>query len=165
MPNYKRATLQDEEGPEPAGDGSTSPDSVEVSSAPAPPSFPSPSSLAPILTLWGLPATKWAVGAGLGAKPDMAVPRDVLGVSQNAALSVPGRSSFLVAWGGCQHPPAARQGWWAGMPWSPHPHAATPGTGEWREGSGGSDARPPMVRWQVLLLLPRWGSGRGRGRC
>uniref|UniRef100_A0A8C5J5I3 endothelin-converting enzyme 1 n=1 Tax=Junco hyemalis TaxID=40217 RepID=A0A8C5J5I3_JUNHY len=30
MPNYKRATLQDEEGPEPAGDGSTSPDSVEV---------------------------------------------------------------------------------------------------------------------------------------
>uniref|UniRef100_A0A8D2MFL4 endothelin-converting enzyme 1 n=1 Tax=Zonotrichia albicollis TaxID=44394 RepID=A0A8D2MFL4_ZONAL len=30
MPNYKRATLQDEEGPEPTGDGSTSPDSVEV---------------------------------------------------------------------------------------------------------------------------------------
>ncbi|KAM4769787.1 endothelin-converting enzyme 2 isoform 2-T2 [Cyanocitta cristata] len=30
MPNYKRATLQDEEGPEPAGDGSASPDSVEV---------------------------------------------------------------------------------------------------------------------------------------
>ncbi|RLW00763.1 hypothetical protein DV515_00008641 [Chloebia gouldiae] len=30
MPNYKRATLQDEEGPEPAGDGSTSPDNVEV---------------------------------------------------------------------------------------------------------------------------------------
>lgn len=97
MPNYKRATLQDEEGPEPAGDGSASPDSVEVRSAPAPPSFPSPSSLAPVLTLWGLPATKRAVGAGLGAKPDLAVPRDVLGVSQNAAQSVPGGSSFLVA--------------------------------------------------------------------
>ncbi|NXT73626.1 ECE2 enzyme, partial [Zapornia atra] len=30
MPDYKRATLQDDEGPEPAGDGSASPDSVEV---------------------------------------------------------------------------------------------------------------------------------------
>lgn len=30
--------------------------------------------------------------------------------------------------------------------------------------AGGSDVRPPMVRWQVLLL-PRWGFGRGRGRC
>lgn len=38
----------------------------------------------------GLPATKWAVGAGLGAKLDLAVPRDVLGVSQNAAQTVPG---------------------------------------------------------------------------
>ncbi|NWX94391.1 ECE2 enzyme, partial [Nothoprocta pentlandii] len=30
MPDYKRATLQDDEGPEAAGDGGTSPDSVEV---------------------------------------------------------------------------------------------------------------------------------------
>ncbi|KFV19053.1 Endothelin-converting enzyme 2, partial [Tauraco erythrolophus] len=30
MPDYKRATLQDDEGPEPARDGSASPDSVEV---------------------------------------------------------------------------------------------------------------------------------------
>ncbi|NWJ03054.1 ECE2 enzyme, partial [Crypturellus undulatus] len=30
MPDYKRATLQDDEGPEAAGDGSASPDSVEV---------------------------------------------------------------------------------------------------------------------------------------
>uniref|UniRef100_A0A8C3JQ70 endothelin-converting enzyme 1 n=1 Tax=Calidris pygmaea TaxID=425635 RepID=A0A8C3JQ70_9CHAR len=30
MPDYKRATLQEDEGPEPAGDGSASPDSVEV---------------------------------------------------------------------------------------------------------------------------------------
>jgi len=44
MPDYKRATLQDDEGPEPAGDGSASPDSVEVRSAPAPPSSPAPSS-------------------------------------------------------------------------------------------------------------------------
>uniref|UniRef100_A0A8C5UBX8 endothelin-converting enzyme 1 n=1 Tax=Malurus cyaneus samueli TaxID=2593467 RepID=A0A8C5UBX8_9PASS len=77
MPNYKRATLQDEEGPEPAGDGSASPDSVEVRSALAPPSFSSPSSLAPLLTLWGQSATRWALGAGLGAKPDLTVPRDV----------------------------------------------------------------------------------------
>uniref|UniRef100_A0A8C6JFM5 endothelin-converting enzyme 1 n=3 Tax=Melopsittacus undulatus TaxID=13146 RepID=A0A8C6JFM5_MELUD len=30
MPDYKRATLQDDDGSEPAGDGSTSPDSMEV---------------------------------------------------------------------------------------------------------------------------------------
>ncbi|XP_031459408.1 endothelin-converting enzyme 2 isoform X3 [Phasianus colchicus] len=30
MPDYKHATLQEDEGPEPAGDGSASPDSVEV---------------------------------------------------------------------------------------------------------------------------------------
>ncbi|OXB62122.1 hypothetical protein ASZ78_010527 [Callipepla squamata] len=34
MPDYKHATLQEDEGPEPAGDGSASPDSVEVSYAP-----------------------------------------------------------------------------------------------------------------------------------
>lgn len=101
MPDYKRATLQDDEGPEPAGDGSTSPDSVEVRSAPAPPSFPSPSSLAPLLALsQSLPADGWAAGAGPAAKPVLAVPRDVLGGSQNAAESVPGPSSFLAAGGG-----------------------------------------------------------------
>lgn len=36
MPDYKHATLQEDEGPEPAGDGSASPDSVEVSYAPVP---------------------------------------------------------------------------------------------------------------------------------
>lgn len=137
MPNYKRATLQDEEGPEPAGDGSASPDNVEVRSAPAPPSFPSPSSLALLLTLWGLPATRWAVGAELGAKPDLAVPRDVLGVSQNAAQSVPGRSSFLVARVGLPAPTTGLPGLVGGMPWSPSPHAATRALGSGGERSGG----------------------------
>lgn len=102
MPDYKHATLQDEEGPEPVGDGSASPDSVEVRSALAPPFFPSPSFPAPTPTLTlsqSLPAARWAAGAGRGAKAAPAVSRDVLGGSQNAAESVPGPSSFLAAGG------------------------------------------------------------------
>ena len=170
MPDYKRATLQDDEGPEPAGDGSASPDSVEVRSAPAPPSFPSPSSLAPLLTLSrSLPAARWAAGAGPGAKPALAVPRDVLGGSQNAAESVPGPSSFLAAGEAasthCQLAGAGALGTHGGMPLSAPRHAAEPGIGEWsgREGGPARSGRP-VVRWQVLLL-PRWGFGRGRGHC
>lgn len=135
MPDYKRATLQDDEGPEPAGDGSVSPDSVEVSSAPAPPSSPSPSSPAPLLALSrSLPTAGWSAGAGPGAKPALAVPRDVLGGSQNAAEIVPRPSSFLAAAGAasshCQLTGAGALGTRGGMPRSPPRHAAKPGTGE-----------------------------------
>lgn len=79
MPDYKHATLQEDEGPEPAGDGSASPDSVEVSYAPVPLFCLGPLSCSPSLQ------QEWGQEPG---QPWLSLD-DVLGGSQNAAKSVP----------------------------------------------------------------------------
>lgn len=152
MPDYKHATLQEDEGPEPAGDGSASPDSVEVSYAPVPLFCLGPLSCSPSLQ------QEWGQEPG---QPWLSLD-DVLGGSQNAAKSVPlpcssrGGCTSIHKWlirKGCTGFSVAVSKLNPHLVPMPHSQARAPGS------SLGSrcDFSP--------CLLPRWGSGRGRGRC
>lgn len=173
MPDYKRATLQDDDGPEPAGDGSASPDSMEVRSA--------PTRSIPFLSILPGPSphpqpepacSRVGSRSRTGSQARLGCPQGCAERQPKCGRECAWATVLPCGWGvtstHCRLAGAGALGTLGGMPCSlpRHAapcHAAEPGTAGSGDGRVRGEVRPSVVQWQVLLLL-RWGFGRGRRR-
>ncbi|KAM6357134.1 LOW QUALITY PROTEIN: endothelin-converting enzyme 2-like [Alca torda] len=137
MPDYKRATLQDDEGPEPAGDGSASPDSVEVS-------LPWPHHPSPLCPPWSPPCPQLGGQRERGREPSQPWPSPGCAGGQPKCSREAWATVLSCSWGGPPAPAASSPGL---VPWAPQGDAPAPTSSGSRaglgEGRGGGELGSP----------------------